>query len=717
MGQVAETNGPVSSLKSPGRSEWHVRHRKERIEGDFRVTNYLGTAWIRLTPEGAALRFEVLSRKLDFEDEYRWMVQALADECQQLLLEWNSPTAFSIRADADHDRRLLLEQFLFLRHCLLGSDKLDSFLEQIRRRPHTLLKREQMWQPSAMAYSPAFVRDPIRFGRAWRENGEGAFLPEEVLSERKFETLDTQPNRFIKFALQQFQELCDNVRSMLKKEQGTAWMEAGLMQESLDAFLLDPFFDEVEPLHRIPLDNVTLQKREGYRDILFTWLMLEVAAQLDWPGRDDVYDGTNRDAATLYEYWLYFVLRKQLIEKSGDHSLAMVELPSKRETDSDILPFICQSAAGNLEINLREGRASLSRFLWTADDGRTLCVHLFFNRTFASQRDPKKHGSYSHSFRPDYTLVILPGEYADVGWAVAEHKAEQDGRIAYLHFDAKYRIEKLDDLFGLDSPEFLRDENVEVKTRQTYKRGDLYKMHTYNDAIRRTAGAYVFYPGNAQDSDEAAKRFGRFEELVPGVGAFAVRPGKTGPTGVVAVRSFIKDVLKHHLNSFTRDYRIRYWTHRTICETPPMQTDNDHGEHRQVPAGDIAVVVAWARSEAVAELWREKKFFYVHALKATQRQHNVPKGLLSADKVLPHCGGNWLSWTAKIERWELVERRQLIDVWLGGDESLLGSDTSHYYVASLKQPESIEGLPIVRTPRRGYEVVPWARLFVAGETR
>ncbi|GEM_PF-7131010 len=41
---IAETNGPFSSLKSPGRAEWHVRRRKERIEGDFRVTNYLGTA-------------------------------------------------------------------------------------------------------------------------------------------------------------------------------------------------------------------------------------------------------------------------------------------------------------------------------------------------------------------------------------------------------------------------------------------------------------------------------------------------------------------------------------------------------------------------------------------------------------------------------------------------------------------------------------------------
>ena len=30
----------------------------------------------------------------------------------------------------------------------------------------------------------------------------------------------------------------------------------------------------------------------------------------------------------------------------------------------------------------------------------------------------------------------------------------------------------------------------------TYKRGDLLKMHTYNDAIRRTVGSYVLYPGD-----------------------------------------------------------------------------------------------------------------------------------------------------------------------------------------------------------------------------
>ena len=53
-------------------------------------------------------------------------------------------------------------------------------------------------------------------------------------------------------------------------------------------------------------------------------------------------------------------------------------------------------------------------------------------------------------------------------------------------------------------------------------------MHAYRDAIRRTAGAYVLYPGN--DGDD--KRFEEFDhrgfhEVLPGLGAFAIRPKPT----------------------------------------------------------------------------------------------------------------------------------------------------------------------------------------------
>ena len=84
----------------------------------------------------------------------------------------------------------------------------------------------------------------------------------------------------------------------------------------------------------------------------------------------------------------------------------------------------------------------------------------------------------------------------------------QDGAVAFVHFDAKYRITDLTGLVGKDvgTEEAEREELNEEKaasTTNTYKRGDLLKMHTYNDAIRRTVGSYVLYPGSGERARRA----------------------------------------------------------------------------------------------------------------------------------------------------------------------------------------------------------------------
>ena len=49
-------------------------------------------------------------------------------------------------------------------------------------------------------------------------------------------------------------------------------------------------------------------------------------------------------------------------------------------------------------------------------------------------------------------------------------------------------------------------------------------MHTYNDAIRRTIGSYVLYPGESNLSDGKDTIFRLYDEILPGVGAFAIKP-------------------------------------------------------------------------------------------------------------------------------------------------------------------------------------------------
>ena len=56
-----------------------------------------------------------------------------------------------------------------------------------------------------------------------------------------------------------------------------------------------------------------------------------------------------------------------------------------------------------------------------------------------------------------------------------------------------------------------------------YIDGDLYKMHTYKDAILKTEGAYVFYPGNKCEIFRVSEN-----ETIPSVGAFPLTPGENG---------------------------------------------------------------------------------------------------------------------------------------------------------------------------------------------
>src|SRR3954469_17216012 len=130
------------------------------------------------------------------------MVETIGAECQQLLLEWGTPASLNVSVDPQKQTRILLEQFLFLRH-VLGPDKLDLYIEIISRRTHSRLERELEWKPFGTA-DPAFLAGaPLSRGRDWQRRGS-SFVPAEMRAERKFDSADTPPNQFVKFALTRF---------------------------------------------------------------------------------------------------------------------------------------------------------------------------------------------------------------------------------------------------------------------------------------------------------------------------------------------------------------------------------------------------------------------------------------------------------------------------------------------------------------------------------
>ncbi|MBI4831441.1 MAG: DUF2357 domain-containing protein [Candidatus Lindowbacteria bacterium] len=661
-----------SLVHSTDRDLWKSRAK----HGRFRFVNYLGSAWIEANVVGrppVRISFEVATPKLDYEHEYRSMVESIGMECQQLLLEWGTPASLNVVADPKLHAQTLLEQFLFLRH-VLGPDKLDLYLETILRHAHSHLQKELIWKPSGTADPAFFTGAPLHRGHDWRRI-DGKAMPGEIQEERKFESNDTPPNRFVKFALQCFHTLCDSVMNAKSDGQpafelGSAIiLEAASMSRSLDAFLLLPLFDEVGDLRRIPFESTTLQRREGYREVLLAWLMIDAAAHLDWPRREDTYDGTTRDVATLYEYWLYFILVRAFREKLG-------MIPEKDndplEKVDGALPFCCRTENGRLRINLRQREASFSRFIWN-QGGQELRVHFFYNRSF-SRNSVNERGSYSKTFRPDYTLVIIPKEYDKDTWIASEREAENAGCIAYLHFDAKYRGENLPGVFGIADKEEDGPEDARARATGTVKNVDLYKMHTYNEAIRRTIGSYVLYPGAGMNPQEASTRFERYHELIPGIGAFALRPSGNGlpPSGLAAVCDFIHDVLTHQLNRFTQIYRINYWTESTIREDRAEYSINQATPQLgNLPPKDTQLLLGYVRGSDAALECKDNMVFFCHAIEWKAGVPRLPDGSgepgkatdlqfdpFRCDFFVAYFRNITLDWVAKIVEVRLVSAKE-----------------------------------------------------------
>ena len=161
-----------SSLK--GQRQWKQRRGEN---GSFKVVNHLGFADFSLNSIQTlplVIAFEFVSKKFDFDSEYRQLVEDIAEFCQQLLLSWNAPTRLSFNANPEHLRKLLLEQFLFLKN-FMTQERLSRLLEAISRNPHSNLIRESFWVPASAARSSDYLSNPVGMLRDWRLSRGGIF--------------------------------------------------------------------------------------------------------------------------------------------------------------------------------------------------------------------------------------------------------------------------------------------------------------------------------------------------------------------------------------------------------------------------------------------------------------------------------------------------------------------------------------------------------------
>ena len=528
----------------------------------FQFINYLGRTKILFAESSKEIRLEIIPEKMDYEDDYIKLTEALAQKCSELLLEHSGSTS-NVYTLSDESGKTLLEQFIFLRQ-FCYSQNIFGLFESIKRNPDRKLCQEEEFEIIGRGIpSKKFYTNPFANSRGWQKSvsvhGSMAYMPQEVTMTRKYDSIDTPANRFIRFALQKFDEICKELISALNEEnastsQTECFLEAKEIHEMIKEIFNDSFWNNIGRLDIMPQNNQVLQKREGYSQIFAAYSMVDLALRLDWKGKAAVYEGESKNVALLYEYWLFFELYKIISSIEGCEKIAL--------NDSDFISY----TNDGMVISLEEGKKSRQSFV--IERLRTK-INLYYNRTFSAAdfKTTLYEGSYSRPFRPDYTLAIFPDVYKK-GVNNGENEAAKDGAVSYIHFDAKYRITDITSLIGknttvLDDNEIIEDKIDAVLN--TYKRGDLLKMHTYNDAIRRTIGSFILYPGSDDSAGKKKTEFRLYDEILPGVGAFAIRPS-IDKDGEGELKAFIDSLLHTKGIAHSRLNRMKHYMEMVLRE-------------------------------------------------------------------------------------------------------------------------------------------------------
>lgn len=448
--------------------------------------NYVGRLALR------SVRFNVRSRKLGSEGT-AGLFARVVELAAVLLYGWNTPLGTPFHRFGPRRHHVRFHDLLLLRHEMLRAppgarlvDNFDRVAENPTRTLITTYSRVRVdrlrradrssWasiglRPGALVELEAghtLYDDPLAM--ALEHAGEGGtrrFFPTSIVAPTRINTFDTAENRFLKHLLRMCQGI---VWPFLKRPDvgPSLQRDVAAMAAQLEQLERSYFLDGVRDAAPTLAPTQATLKLDGYRQLfeVYRALLDEPTLPQDSHEAQRFMDG--RDVATLYEYWTFLMLLGAACKAVG------LRTPNAR---------VQTSMYGAL----------IPRGLFVPV---TTDVSVLFNASYAGL---SKDGSYSTALRPDVVLRVRSTDFA---------------------FDAKYSMDRVPSI--TDDPD---DDSADTPER-LWKRADLYKMHTYRDALGVPC-AFVMYPGDVFTFFErsAARRTSAsgIEEF-QGVGAIPLRP-------------------------------------------------------------------------------------------------------------------------------------------------------------------------------------------------
>lgn len=618
--------------------------------GTLKTGIYVGSLTLairdtELDCEIAKVSLEIKSVKADYRTDYRKMLEDITAYYTDLVLMQGSPVTQKLEIDNDTPQQTLYQRYAFVRSIVESSAFQEAInkivASPVRKWEETIVERDvsnvkRLSRRNMHQIASSRDRIPVYNGDEMGLPHGLNSVPRTLTVAYKRDTLDNQENQFVKFVLRSFSSFCSELRGK-KNANDRLKAEIDKTMDVLNGHLSTLFFKQVSMPSQLNLNSPVLQRKEGYREILQAWLMFDLAAKLSWKGGDNVYEAGKRNVAVLYEYWVFFKLL-EVISRVFD--IDPVSVNKLVKTDADRI---------NLEI--QQGKMTMIEGLYDAGS-RKFNVRFYYNRTFAHTREDEeldKSGSWTMNMRPDYTLSIWPGE-------ISIDQAEREDLIVHIHFDAKYRVNKID--LGVDDS--MNDEQMseallnEKKEQEEgiYKRADLLKMHAYKDAIRRTSGAYILYPGTVQ------RRLKGFHEIIPGLGAFCLTPSNYDEE-LITLQVFLLKIVEHMLDRTSQRERMSYYTHN-VYNTPSKRIREEMpepaGENRDFLPDETWVMLGYVKNDQQLE-WIRKTGLYNYRTGTQNGSVRLSRNLVSSRYLLLHAKGESIEFVRLADEGPRVFRR------------------------------------------------------------
>jgi uncharacterized protein len=487
------------------------------FDGFYEVNfkNYTGLTRI------GGINLKVENRKIS-DDLYESMLSYISDKYASLVFSFGSATGLEHEKTSLGDESEYIK-YLFLKKRLLDSrPNIDEIASLILSEPHKKLLTEEracMVDESDTIDSSLLVNmfsghlnfavlaegHPLAataLGRILKQATGKRLYPAEARKVKKYYTFDTNENRFVLYFLMKIDQTIDNFLQKLGGKSGT-YLNPDIikycttLQNKINYLLADPLWNDVGQMTFVPSHSTVLQKRDGYRHLYHLYSLLQLATRYRFLSEDFRNIIENKDVATLFEYWSFFLVKDVLDSKYRPLQYTVLVPPN--DIEHSLKEGVCIKYNNNFSLI----------YNYSAAGSRGVDLSQQFPTVY------KANNSYSHSLRPDIAVVKNNG--------------------SKLIFDAKHKgKEGAGGFYGEDSD----------GTIEGYKEEDLDKMHTYREAIENVRGAFALYPGRKIAVYPCHNAQGVFH----GIGALPLRPiagGKADPKHYEYLTTVIDDFIKH----------------------------------------------------------------------------------------------------------------------------------------------------------------------------